>query len=161
MPGLAELRKCLTGLEKSDDNSRLHILSTLRQLTGQEWADVPADLMQRLIKTLASQLRAESKQQVVQREIATILGHIGARSRPALPQLIELLQDSVADQVREAAVMALGRIGKPARAALECLLRLVEHARPAFSIQVVRTIGNIGCCDERVRSTLLGLWWSQ
>jgi HEAT repeat protein len=160
MPGLAEVRKCLTGLEKSDDNSRLPILRTLRQLTGQEWADVPADLMQRLLKTLASQLRAESKQQVVQKEIATILGHIGARSRPALPQLIELLQDSVPLPVREAAVMALGRIGKPARTALECLLPLVEHARPAFSIQVVRTIGNIGCGDERVRSALLGLWSS-
>jgi HEAT repeat protein len=132
----------------------------LRQFTGQEWADVPADLMQRLINALASQLRVESKQQVVQKEIATILGHMGARSKPALPQLMELLQDSVPDPVREAAVTALGRIGKPARTALECLLLLVEHARAALSTQVVRAIGNIGCGDERVRSTLLGLWSS-
>jgi HEAT repeat protein len=160
MPDLAQLRKCLTGLEKSDDNSRRHILGILRQLTDQEWADVPVDLTQRLIKSLVSHLRAESKQQVVQKEIATILGHMGARSKPALPQLIELLQDRVPDQVREAAVTALGRIGKPARTALDCLLPMVDHARAALSIQVVRAIGNIGCGDERVRSSLLSLWSS-
>src|SRR6516225_8270329 len=98
MPDLAQLRKCLMGLEKSDANARRHILGTLRHLTDHEWADVPADLMQRLIKALVSQLRAGSKQQVVQKEIATILGHMGARSKQAIPQLIELLQDIVPDQ---------------------------------------------------------------
>jgi HEAT repeat protein len=160
MPDLAQLRKCLTELENGDDNSRKQSLSTLRQLTAQEWAEVPGDLLQQLIKALVSQLRADSKQQVVQKEIATILRHIGARSKPALPQLIKLLQDNVPYQVREAAVTALGRIGKPAQTALEGLLPLVDHVRAALSIQVVRTIGNIGCGDQRVRSSLLGLWSS-
>jgi HEAT repeat protein len=160
MPDLAQLRKCVTELENGNDNSRKQSLSTLRQLTAQEWAEVPGDLMQQLIKALVSELRAESKQQLVQKEIATILGHIGARSKPALPQLIKLLEDNVPYQVREAAVTALGRIGKPAQTALECLLPLVDHARPALSIQVVRAIGNIGCGDQRVRSSLLGLWSS-
>ncbi len=160
MPDLTQLRRCFVGLKKGDDNSRRHMLSTLKQLTNQEWAGVPADLMRQLIEGLVNQLRAESKQQIVQKEIATILGHMGARSRPALPQLIDLLQDQVPDQVREAAAIALGRIGKPARVALECLLPLMDPARAALSTQVVRAIGNIGYVDERVRSGLLDLWSS-
>jgi HEAT repeat protein len=160
MPDLDQLRKCLPGLEHSDEDSRRHILSTLKQLSDQEWHDVPGDLIKGLINALVSQLRAEPKHQVVQKDIATILGRIGARSKPALPQLLELLENGVTHQVREAAVTALGRIGKPARIALEGLLPLVDHARATLSILVVRAIGNIGCDDQRVRSCLLGLWSS-
>jgi hypothetical protein len=114
------------------------MLSTLKQLTGQEWADVPADLMRRLIKALVIQLRAEPKQQVVQKEIATILGQMGARSKPALPQLIEMLQDSVPNPVREAAVTEFST-RSPIASAIDRSARL-PRVRPA---EMVRCCGAV------------------
>ena len=100
------------------------------------------------------------KQPFAQKEVATILGNMGTRSKSALPQLMELLHEGVPDPVREAAVTALGKIGKEARVAVDQLVQLLANARPALSAQAIRALGNIGCADGRVRSVLVNLWLS-
>jgi HEAT repeat protein len=85
---------------------------------------------------------------------------VGPLSRSALPQLIELLHEGVPDPVREAAVIALGKIGQEAKGAVGHLVELLAKARPALCAQGIRALGNIGCADDRVRSVLVSRWTS-
>src|SRR5262249_24922919 len=88
-----------------------------------------------------------------------LLGNMGPHSKSAIPQLIELLQDGISDSIREAAVTALGKIGRDAKAAVDPLIALCG-GRNGLAVHPVRALGDIGCPDQRVRTALVGLWHS-
>jgi HEAT repeat protein len=71
-----------------------------------------------------------------------------------------LLHEGVPEPVRQAAVTALGKIGKEARVAVDQLVQLLATSRPPLSAQAIQALGNIGCADGRVRSVLVNLWLS-
>jgi HEAT repeat protein len=68
------------------------------------------------------------------------------------------IESRFVDTVREAAAIALGKIGKEAKAAVGPLVDLLATSRPALTPHAVRALGVVGCADGRVRSTLANLW---
>src|SRR5947209_3199828 len=99
-----ELRQYILTLEKSDDAAKRIALHSLRLQEESDWAATPLAAVRSLVGTLTTQLLKETNQPHLQKDIVTVLGNIGAISKPALPRLIELLHNDVTDSVREAAV---------------------------------------------------------
>ena len=160
MLDIPQLHQQILALKDGDDTLRRQTLQSLRNHDEQQWATAPIDVSHSLVKVLKGQLLNGSKQPFAQKEVATILGNMGTRSKSALPELIELLHEGVPDPVRQAAVIALGKIGKEARVAVDQLVQLLANSRPPLSSQAIHALGNIGCADDRVRSVLVDLWFS-
>lgn len=156
-----QLQKQILALQDVDDASRRQALQYIREYDEQEWATVPDPVIYDLVKALQGHILSVTKQSWAQKDIALILTNMGPRSKSALPQFIDLLQDGVPDHVREAAVNAIGRMGEEdAKSAVGPIVQLLSKARPALSAQAVSALGNLGCADERVRSVLVNLWLS-
>lgn len=76
------------------------------------------------------------------RMTATVgLGNAGAEAGPAVARLTEFIQkEDVAGDVQRSAVVTLGRIGTPARAALPALRQLAETARESSDSSALLTL---------------------
>lgn len=159
MLGLSQLRHHIQILNKGDENSRQKAIHSLKAHDEGEWAAAPVEVIPPLVKSLQTQLLG-IKQPSIRQEVATILGNMGPHSEPAIPQLIELLQEGIPDAIREASVVALGKIGKKAKAAVDQLIVLLSNRRTTLAVQAVRALGDIGCADQRVRVALVNLWLS-
>jgi HEAT repeat protein len=155
---LAQLHQHIKTLHSGDESTRRQVLHTLRNHEPQEWEKVPEEVVHSLVEALKSQLLNGMKRPFLRQEVAIILGKIGAPSEPAIPQLIELVQEGVPDGIREAAAAALGKIGKKAKAAVDPLVHLLASGRSTLAIQAVRALCEIGCADHRVRNALTQLW---
>lgn len=160
---IPQLHELLREIEDADDTLLREALRSLMQFEEQEWAAVPAEVSRPVVTALKAQLfkvrlLKGAQQLAVQKAVVTILGNLGPRSKAALPQLIELLQEGVADSVREAAANALGKFGREAGAAVGPLVGLLSNSRPGLVAVSVRALGDIGCADARVRTALVGLW---
>jgi len=160
MLDLRQLRNDIQALDKGDDAACRQALQSLKQHDPQDWAAAPLPVINGLVKSLQDQLRNGMKRPSSRQEVATILGNIGSRSEPAVPQLIELLQTRTPDSTCEAAATALGKIGKEAKGAVDQLIVLLSNGRTGRIVQVVRALSDIGCADQRVRSALIDLWLS-
>ncbi len=158
MLDLGQLNEHIQALDNGDDTSRRQALLSLREHAEQEWATVPAEVVRNLVKSLKVQFLSEMKQPFIHKEVSTILGNMGIRSKTAIPQLVELLKEGIPDPVREAAVIALGKMGKQSKVGVSEIVQLLKTSRPALSTHIVRALGNIGCADQRVRSALVNLW---
>jgi HEAT repeat protein len=156
----AQLQQHIKTLEKGDDASRRQAIHSLMAPEHQDWAAAPAEIINALVQSLQNQLLGEMKHVSIRQQVVGILGNLGPRAQPAIPQLIELLKDGIPDGTREAAAAALGKIGKESRAAVDPLISLISHSRATLAIQAVRALGNIGCADHRVRTALVDLWLS-
>src|SRR5438874_11502817 len=128
-----QLHKHIRALDDGDDTVRRQALESLRHHDEQEWATAPLEVSHSLVEALRGQLANGMKQPLARKEVATILGYMGSRSKPALPQLLELLHKDVPDPVRQAAVTALGKMGKEARGAVDQLVDLLADSRPPLS----------------------------
>ena len=93
MLDIRELQKHILALDDGDDTLRRQALQSLRDHDEQEWAAAPIEVSHSLVKALRGQLLNGMKQPFAQKEVATILGNMGTRSKSALPQLMELLHD--------------------------------------------------------------------
>ena len=100
-----------------------------------------------LVESLQGLLRNGMKRPSMRQEVVTILGNIGPRSEPAVPQLIELLQTKVPDSTCEAAATALGKIGKEAKGAVDHLILLLANGRTS---RIVRSSILVAPPCERV-----------
>src|SRR5262249_34788306 len=152
-----ELHKQARALDGGDDVVRRHAIQALRRHQEADWATAPAAVCQGLVVSLRQQLQNGAGTPLVLRDVATILGNMGARSKAAVPQLIALLREDVPEPVRESAVIALGKFGAEARDAVDGLLEMCKGHGPLAS-HALRTLGRIGCADQRVRSSLIDLW---
>lgn len=164
MLDLGQLKKDIQALNNGDDASCRLALQSLKAYKEDEWAAGSATTITNVIEVLRRQLTAHpllkgTKQPSIHKDVAIILGNMGPRSTPAIAQLMELLQPGIPDPVREAAVTALGKIGKEARVAVADLITLI-NGRSSLSIQAIRALGDIGCADQRVRTALTGHWFS-
>jgi HEAT repeat protein len=153
------LRQHILDLDKGDDAAQRKALHSLRDLEESEWDTVLPSELQALVALLQQQLLGETKQSWTHREVATILGNIGPRSKAAIEQLIQLSHDGVPGAGCEAVVKALGRCGSQARGAVDPLIVLANR-RSNLAVHAVRALGDIGCADHRVRSALVALWLS-
>jgi HEAT repeat protein len=160
MLDLSQLHRHTRTLDSGDDTSRRQAINSLRDYGEQEWATAPLEVIHSLVESLQHQLLDGTKQISVRQLVVIVLGNMGPRSEPAVPQLIELLQEGVPDGIREAAAAALGKIGRKAKVAVKPLLQVLGHGRPALATQAVRALGDIGCADQSVRSALVNLWLS-
>jgi HEAT repeat protein len=162
---LGQLRNHIKALKTGDKPSRLEALRSLKTHERPEWATAPPELVGPLVESLRCQLTGSpggnglTFPPAFRQEAATILGNIGPRSGPAIPQLIELLNKDQGEVVREAAATALGKIGKEARVAVDALLNVLQpDCRGTLAGRVARALGDIGRTDDRVRSALVDLW---
>jgi HEAT repeat protein len=153
-----KLQSYIHALASNNPNTRREAIESLKRCEEQEWDAAPAKVIQALVQSLQRQVASEATQPLLRREIALLLGNMGARAEAAVPQLRDLLQESVPHGIREAAATALGRIGKKARSAVDRLIPLFSTGRPALVIEGVRALGQIGCADERVNAALAELW---
>jgi len=96
---------------------------------------------------------------LLRKEVATILGEIGPPAVVAVPQLIDLLQESEPQNTREAAIVALGKLGKEAKAAIDPLLAILKDTRRlTLSVGAARALAEISGAEEKVRSAVEQLW---
>jgi HEAT repeat protein len=155
---VSQLHQDILTLANGNETARRQALQSLRRHGEDEWATAPREATRSLVEALKVQLLKGATQPFLQKDSITILGNVGPFSKSAIPQLIELLDNSVSDTVREAAAIALGKIGKEAKAAVSPLVELLETSRPALTAYAVRALGAVGCADGPVRSTLVNLW---
>ncbi len=160
MLDLHQVRKHIRELNDSDDSQKREALQSLRQHDKTEWAAVSSELSHAVVESLREHLQIATTQPATQKDMATILGNIGPSAKSAIPELTALLQKGVPDTVREAAVIALGKIGKEARDAVNAIVRLLEDARPTLATHAIRALGNIGHAPNNVRTALVNLWLS-
>jgi HEAT repeat protein len=159
----SQLNQQIKALNSRDDTQRREAIQALKQIENSEWATIGQDVVRPLVESLRHQLpksqEVGAKPPLFRQEVATILGNIGTRSEPALPQLVELLADGVPDGIREAAAGALGKIGKESRVAVDQLIHVLQSScRIALADRVARALGDIGCADQRVKTALVNLW---
>jgi HEAT repeat protein len=155
---MSKLQSQVHALQRGNSTSRRETIDSLKRYQEHEWDAAPPKVVQALVASLQQQLKSEATQPFLRREITLILGSMGARSEAAIPQLRELLDESVPHAIREAAASALGRMGKKARSAVGELIRLLGTDRPSLVLEGIRALGNIGCADERVSTVLTNLW---
>jgi HEAT repeat protein len=152
-----ELHRQARALDGRDEVARRHAIQALRRHQEADWAKAPAAVCQGLVVALRQHLHDSAGLPLVLKDVATILGNIGPRSKSAVPQLIGLLREEVPEPVRESAVIALGKFGEEARPAVDGLLELCKHHGPLTN-HALRAICQIGCADHRIRSGLADLW---
>src|SRR5262249_53710341 len=160
MLDVLQLRNDIQALDKGDETSCRQALQSLKHHEAQEWASAPLSLVHCLVKSLRDRLRSGMKRPFMRHEAVTILGNIGPRSEPAIPQLIAMLQPGIPASICRAAATALGRIGKGAEGAVDQLIVLLSNGRAGRTAHALRALGAIGCADQRVRTALGNLWLS-
>jgi HEAT repeat protein len=157
---LEALHRQIRDLDSGDDTKRRQAIHSLMDIDEQDWAAAPAQIVQTLVEALNQQFPVEPARVGACREIVLLLGKIGPRSKPALSNLTELLNEKNPEAIRETVVVTLGKIGRAAGSTVDQLIDLLSSCRPAVVVQIVRSIGNIAHVDNRVRMTLVGLWQS-
>jgi HEAT repeat protein len=158
MLDIGQLQDNVKVLDKGDEAARRQTIHSLKQHEDKEWETAPPKVIQSLVTVLKKQLSNGTKQPAIRQEVATILGKMGPRSEPAIPQLVELLEEGTPDAICEAAATALGKIGKEARVAVDPLIGLLANRRPSIALHAIRALGDIGCADQRVKNALINLW---
>ncbi len=159
-----ELQKQIQALPKGDMAARREAARLLKQPSEQDWAAVPPDVLAPLVEVLRQQLLpprgdGEKFSAPLRRDIVAILGNLGARAAPALPELIGLLDGRVMTGLRDEAILTLGKIGASARAAIEKLLPLLSTTHHLQLItRVTRALVAIGQGDATVQAALTDLW---
>src|ERR1700704_5238700 len=128
----ALLQSQIQAVNKGDEPARREAIRALKQHDEREWASAPIKVVNSLIESLRQQLpkgqNGEVKPPLVRQEVVVILGNLGARSEPVIPQLMELLEPGTSDGIREAASTALGKIGKEAKVAVDKLIQVLGPA---------------------------------
>jgi HEAT repeat protein len=113
------MQKHLEALQSGAEAARRQAVHWLRQQDNKDWETAPRPVLHALVEALRQELAGRAKQpanrQAYRQEVAAALGSLGPASRPAIPELLELLQDGVPDPVRAAAATALGKIGADGR----------------------------------------------
>jgi HEAT repeat protein len=109
------LHKHIQAVLSGDGTSRRQAILYLKEQEEQHWAGAASEVIHPLVQALQQQLLGTTKQPVFRQEVATLLGNLGPHSEPAIPELIELLQDGIPDRIRGSATIALGKIGKEAK----------------------------------------------
>lgn len=155
-----KLARLIQELEKGSDAARRQAIHSLKELTEDDWAAASAKVVNSVLAALKPQLTAEIRQPLVRQEAVAILDHMGPRAAPAVPELMQVLQDGNPDGIREAAAVALGKIGREAKPAAPDLIRLLTHSKMSLANQAIRALGNIGFAGEPVKTALTDLWMS-
>jgi HEAT repeat protein len=158
MHDIGKLNNLIHAVDRGDDAARREAVHALK--AREDWESVPVKVIHSLVDAIRHQLPNQTKQPSIRQEMVTILGNLRERGAPAIPQLIDLLQDGNPDGIREASAAALGKIGSDARAAVDQLIYLLTSGRATLVTQSIRALSGIGVADSRVRTALIGLWQS-
>jgi len=153
-----QLRQYNLAIDAADEAARRQAIHALKAIQEQEWLEAPAERVRSIVESLQRQLVAGSKQTFIRQEILVILGNIGAASEAAVPTLVDLLADGVADSIREEAATALGKIGKKAKSAVDPLVAMLPTCRTNLAMRVIFALGGIGGADQKVKAALSSLW---
>jgi HEAT repeat protein len=159
------LQQHVKDLQTNDEHVRQEAIRCLKSYTEQEWSAATAELIRPVVKTLgqflpgARETNGVKLPPLLRQGIITVLGNIGARAEPTVPQLVPLLDKEVSCNLREAAVTALGKIGRGAKPAVEKLVAVLGPECPlALASRVARALGDIGCAEAKVKHALVNLW---
>lgn len=111
MLDLGKLRQHIRALSNGDDQSRRQAIGFLKGHEAAVWASAPAKVVEPLVESLRHQLINGTQHASSRQDVLALLGHMGRRSVPAIPQVVDLLKEGHPEGVREAAAVALRRIG--------------------------------------------------
>jgi len=160
-----QIRKHLKDLNDPNESTRGEAVRAFKEHRREHWDEVPDEIVTPMVEALRRQLpkkaagTGKGSLSFVRQEAIGIMGNIGPRASSAVPSFMELLEEGEAHTVREAAAFALGKIGKDAKPAIDKLISvLTPDCRISLASRVARTLGEIGCADQRVRNALVQLW---
>jgi HEAT repeat protein len=158
---VSEIQRQAGAVKTGDDAARRKAVNFLKDVAAPDWADVPAEDVRALVPALRAYLTDELAAAPVRRSTVMILEHIGARSAPAIPELVALLDAKHPPTLRDAAAAALGRVGPGAKEATDALADRLTDNSTSLVLIAVRALGAMGRADDRVRAALLDLWRSR
>jgi PBS lyase HEAT-like repeat len=105
-------------------------------------------LCSQLPETISSRLPELQPASDIRLNAAAVVGQLGSLAKPAVPQLIRLLQDDFADAN---AALSLGQIGQGSQEAIPALMLAIQEQRP----QAATALGNMGPVAKAARSVLM------
>ncbi|MBM4068222.1 MAG: hypothetical protein FJ271_04675 [Planctomycetes bacterium] len=111
MLDLGKLRQHIKALSNGDDQSRRQAIGFLKGHESSIWASAPSKVIDPLVESLRHQLINGTQHASSRQDVLALLGHMGRHSSCAIPQIVELLKEGHPEGVREAAAVALRRIG--------------------------------------------------
>lgn len=159
-----QLQKQIQALQDGDMAVRREAARLLKLPSAQDWEAAPPGAVAPLVAALRQQLlpprgEGEKLHQPLRRDVVAILGNLGARATPALPELIELLDGKGMAGLRDEAIATLGKIGAGAHVAVEKLVPLLSTTQHLQLItRVVRALVAIGHANADVQAALADLW---
>ncbi|MBX9680421.1 MAG: hypothetical protein K2X38_16810 [Gemmataceae bacterium] len=148
----------LKSLASETESDRNEALRFFKDVEMGEWVSAPADQVERVVKAVQHQLSLKPKRPAVRQGLLAILANIGPKAEGALPEMLEMLRDRSSDGTREAAAVAISRLGEAAKPALDDLLDALGGARSTLGCKVLRAIAAAGVSDKKVKTTLVTLW---
>jgi HEAT repeat protein len=157
MPDVGLLRHDIQALSEGDDASKRRAIESLKQYSGEDWANVPNKVIHPIIESLKHQLQSETNRPLIRQEIVLLLGNMRSQAGQVVPQFMELLSEGHPDGIREAAAVALGRIGPEASDAVDQLIAVLSGG-PTLCSRAVRSLGDIGSATSKVRTALVNFW---
>lgn len=115
MLDLSLVQTRLRALQSGGEASRRQAVHSLRLQAERDWQVAPRPVLDALVESLRQELAGMTRQPITHRayreDLAAALGNLGPASRPAIPELTELLQEGVPDPLRATAAAALAKIG--------------------------------------------------
>lgn len=155
---LKRIHSQLKALASEAEAERSEALRFFKAADAADWESAPADQVAKVVREVQQQLAAKPRRPAVRQALLAVLGNIGPRAKAALPEMIEMLQDKSSDGTREAAAVAIGRLGAAASGAAEALVESLTEARSAFGGKILRALAESGASDKRTKAALLALW---
>jgi HEAT repeat protein len=120
----------------------------LKQLYSEFWPDLPLGVRKHLGEPVAaSEVRLNA---------AAILGNMKSAAKPAIPELLRVLAEDEDAQVRQAAGLALSRVGGDDKRVAQTLIRaLRQDTELQVRASAAFALGSIGQGDQTVKDALI------
>lgn len=154
----------LQALNTNDKTACQNSIRSLLLHQPDTWANAPDAVVSAVVTSVARLLARYREEKVkslgpLRQDAIILLGNIGPRAAPAIPEFTDLLQKGVALNLREVAATTLGKIGQKATVAIDGLIDQLHEDCPASLVAcIARSLGDIGYSDDRVHAALARAW---
>jgi HEAT repeat protein len=158
MLDLGQLKSQIRAFQGDDDDALRQAVQILKQYATQDWTSAPQGIVDTCVQAIQHELLHGSKRPLLRQSLLKILGNIGAASAPAVPLLIDLLNESNSDPMREEVVTALGSIGPKAKSAAPHLFKMLPGCDATLAVRVILALSCIDGNNANVGAAVIELW---
>jgi HEAT repeat protein len=153
-----QLRSQIQDFQGADEVVRRQAIQVLKQYERQDWDAAPQDMVDGFVQAIQHELLHGVRRAMLRQSLLKILGNIGPASAPAVRHLVQLLQESTSDALREEVVNALGKIGARAKSAAPLLFKMLPDCRAMLAVRVILALNGIVGSDPHVGPALIEVW---